>query len=144
MSFGDNVKRFRRDKGWTQNQLAEASGLKSSHIPKIENEKTDPKLSTIHKLINAFKCSPDTLLLDHNKIGLDGVLKATLERATELPDIKKKIIIDIVDKYCIACGLEAAFEPENKNLLGFRTRTEANQSVLSERDFEELREQKMD
>ena len=138
MSFGDNVKRLRRDKGWTQNQLADASGLKSSHIPKIENEKTEPKLSTIYKLISAFDCSADALMFDYEKIGLDGILKSTLERTMSLPEINKKIIIDVVDKYCGACGLASAFTPENQNWLGFRTRTEANVSPLPEEQFNEL------
>lgn len=129
MSFGENIKRLRKDKGWTQAQLSRASGVKSTHIPKIENETTDPKLSTIYKMITALGCSADTLLMDYEKIGTDGIMKATLERAMKLPEENKIIITDVVDKYCIAAGLEASFSKENRTL--FRISTEAPTSAIS-------------
>lgn len=114
MSFGENLKRLRRDKGWTQAQLAKAADLKTTHIPKLENETADPKLSSIYKLINALGCSADTLLMDPKKTGIDAVVKASVERVMQLPETNKRVLIDVIDKYCIATGLEQAFSEENK------------------------------
>ena len=64
MSFSENLKRLRRDRGWTQAQLAKAADLKITHIPKLENDNADPKLSSIYKLLSALGCSSDTLLME--------------------------------------------------------------------------------
>ena len=112
MSFGDNLKRLRRVKGWTQGQLAEAAGLKLSHIPKLEKQDSDPKLSTIYKLINALDCSTDTLLMDTDEVGVDGRLKAALEQLDDLPDVHKCVLIDMIDAYCFRNSIKTQFKDE--------------------------------
>ncbi|WP_399495558.1 helix-turn-helix domain-containing protein, partial [Streptomyces sp. P9(2023)] len=44
MSIGENLKRIRRDKGWTQSELANNCGIRLGQISKIERNETDPKL----------------------------------------------------------------------------------------------------
>lgn len=114
MAFGDNLKRLRRDKGWTQGDLADAADLMVTHIPKLEGPKADPKLSTIYRLINALGCSSDTLLMDTEKVGTDGLLKASLERIAQLSDTHQLILVDIIDAYCKRQTFESSFENENK------------------------------
>ena len=43
MSIGENLKRLRRDKGWTQGELADNCGIRLGQISKIERDETDPK-----------------------------------------------------------------------------------------------------
>ncbi|MEM1402247.1 MAG: helix-turn-helix transcriptional regulator [Pseudomonadota bacterium] len=114
MSFGDNLKRLRRDRSWTQGQLADEAGLRLSHIPKLERADSDPKLSTIYKLLNALECSTDTLLMDADQVGVDGRLKASLERLNGLPDVHKCVIIDMIDAYCFRNAIKGHFKADNK------------------------------
>jgi predicted transcriptional regulator len=46
--------RARRDKGVTQKQLEEVSGVKQPIIARVENGKTDPQLSTLLKILRAL------------------------------------------------------------------------------------------
>lgn len=117
MSFGKNIRRMRQDKGWSQFQLSEKTGIKVGHISKLEQDEGDPKLSTLHKLMDALGCSPDSLLMDLEKMNIDAMLKQTLERAMNLPDVNKAAIIEVVDGYCRACGVEQAFAPANKTWI---------------------------
>jgi transcriptional regulator with XRE-family HTH domain len=110
MSFGDNLRRFRRDRGLTQAELATLAGLKITHMSKLENDSGDPKISTIYKLMKALECSADTLLMDGEKLGTDGILRASFERAAQLPKASKLVIIDLLDKYCVAEGMNAMYE----------------------------------
>lgn len=130
MSFGENLKRLRRDKGWTQAQLAKAADLKITHIPKLESDGGDPKLSSIYKLLNALGCSAEALLMDSTKVGADAILKAMIERASNLPEGNKNVLIDVIDKYCIAVGLEQSFNKENNTKI--RLLTEKFKGVLEE------------
>lgn len=112
MAFNDNLKRLRRDKGLSQSELADMTGIKTTHISRLESENSDPKLSTIYKLMSALECSSDALLMDGEKIGINGVLQVTLERAISLPEMSKRAIIEVVDKYCIAVGIQKTMESQ--------------------------------
>lgn len=134
MSFGDNLKRLRRDKGWTQGQLADQADLKVTHIPKLENDSADPKLSTIYKLVNALSCSTDTLLMDPSKVGVDGILKASLERLEQLSETHKYILIDIIDAYCIRNSVQSSFKKDNQfKIMLFKDKP---QGLLKEGELE--------
>ena len=136
MTFGENLRRLRHDKGWTQDQLAQRTGLRGGHIYKMEKDRSDPKLSTINKLMNALECSAETLISDPSKMGLDNLLRITLEKTKNLPEPAKRAIIDVVDHYCMAYGLKEAFEDENKNLINARLYTSAPSNVLESREEE--------
>ncbi|WP_186342983.1 helix-turn-helix domain-containing protein [Allochromatium palmeri] len=119
MSFGKNVRRMRQDKGWSQYQLSNRTGIKVGHISKLEQDEGDPKLSTLYKLMDALGCSPDSLLMDVEKMNQDAILKQTLERAMKLTELNKAAIIEVIDGYCRACGMEQAFIPGNNLLRHF-------------------------
>jgi len=119
MSFGENLKRLRRDRGWNQGELATRAGIKPSHIPTLEKENGDPKLSTIYKLMDALDCSADSLLLDSKKMGISPLLASSFERADKLPENEKKIVIDLIDKYCIANGMGKLFEESKNTMFGY-------------------------
>ena len=118
MSLGANIKQLRQDKGWTQGDLSKASGVKIGHVSKLERNDTDPKLSTIYRLMEALECSADALLRDPDKVGITGELKATFERADNLPDDNKAIINDVIDKYCQAIGMIELID--KKYVLGIK------------------------
>lgn len=67
MSIGQNIKRIRTEKGLTQRQLAEKTGLKDSAIRRYESEKVIPKMPNLRKISDALGVSIveiDTTLVD--------------------------------------------------------------------------------
>lgn len=106
MSLGENVARLRRAKGLTQGDLSNKTGIKIGHISKIERDLSDPKTSTLYKLMQALECSPDSLMGDSRKVGVSGMMKSSFEMAQNLPDREKETVIDLIDKYCTAVGLQ--------------------------------------
>ena len=143
MSLGKNIRRMRRDKGWTQAELAERAGIKINHVSKLEQDDTDPKLSTLYKLMQAFSCSPDSLLMDLARVTTDAVLKHTLERATALPEPAKLVVIEMVDGYCMSVGLREQFNPGNTNRLpfGLTRYIDPPKGVLDEQETQGVHEQ---
>ena len=107
MSFGENLRRLRRDKGLTQAELGKLADMKITHMSKLENDTGDPKLSTLYKLMGALECSADTLLMDANKVGVDGVLQASF------------------DSFCIADGMSEIF-----NTKGWTYRDGATKPIM--------------
>ena len=62
MSIGTTIKKLRRDKGITQEQLAELLGLSTNAVSQWECDKTAPDISHLPVLANIFEVSADVLL----------------------------------------------------------------------------------
>jgi putative transcriptional regulator len=59
--IGNNVAKFRNEKGKSLGQIARAVGADKSHISKIENGKRYPGLRLAFKLAEYFKCKIEDL-----------------------------------------------------------------------------------
>lgn len=55
---GENLKRARLAKAWTQRQLVAASGVSQRTIVDLENDRAEPHPSTIGKLARALGVEP--------------------------------------------------------------------------------------
>jgi transcriptional regulator with XRE-family HTH domain len=53
--FGARIVLLRREREWTQEQLAEHSGISVPHLSHLENGKREPCLLTMEKLAKAFR-----------------------------------------------------------------------------------------
>ncbi len=99
MALGDNLKRLRKEQDLTQGDLSALCGIKLAHISKLERNESDPKLSTIEKLIKALNCSADQLLFGQDSCSQDSGLKRSLESIAPLPECDKAALVEIIDKY---------------------------------------------
>lgn len=64
INLGTNVKRLRKERGWSQTELAEKVGVHLNHINRIETGKYMPVLDTVVKLADLFEVSIDYLVND--------------------------------------------------------------------------------
>jgi len=81
----DNIKRIRKEKGISQEKLAEACNTATSYIGLMEIYRNIPKLSTIEKIAKALDVDP--LVLFHDKE------KVPPELEFEIQDLKKSILV---------------------------------------------------
>ena len=122
MSIGANIRRLRQDKGYTQGDLAEHAGIRLGHISKIERDETDPKISTITKLMEALGCSANALFYDEEEKSSDSALTMMIERTQNLPQDHKNAISKVVEAFCIANGLDEIFK-DGKRFALLRDKT---------------------
>jgi transcriptional regulator with XRE-family HTH domain len=54
---GDNCARIRKERGWTQEQLAERSGLSQQYLSGLERGKRNPTIVTIYEIAVALEVS---------------------------------------------------------------------------------------
>lgn len=86
MSLGSTIKRLRREKGITQEALAEYLGITSRAISQWECEKTSPDISLLPALCHIFDVSADVLLgINVNKN--EEEIKNYLTRARDLGNL---------------------------------------------------------
>ena len=64
MRFGENLMRLRKQKGYSQEDLAHMLGVSRQVISKWENNSTTPKLERIMKIAELFNVSLDELIND--------------------------------------------------------------------------------
>jgi len=85
----DNIKRIRKEKGVSQEKLADACNTATSYIGLMEIYRNVPKLSTIERIAEALEVDPLVFFRDENK--------TSLEQQSEIIEKKKKILY-ILDK----------------------------------------------
>jgi transcriptional regulator with XRE-family HTH domain len=81
----DNIKRIRKEKGVSQEKLAEACNTATSYIGLMEIYKNVPKLSTIERIAGALDVDPLELFKDKNKV--------PQEQEAEILNKKKSILL---------------------------------------------------
>ena len=86
LMIGDNIRKYRKALGLTQEQLAEAVGVTVGAVSKWESKMTNPDISIIIELADLFGLSTDVLLdyQQHNS-----GLKTTVETLKRLCNDKK-------------------------------------------------------
>jgi transcriptional regulator with XRE-family HTH domain len=60
--FGENVRRARKERCWSQEYLALKTGLAMAQISRIERGKREIRLRTLIRLLDAFDAPPEVLL----------------------------------------------------------------------------------
>ena len=62
MEIGNNIKELRKQKGFRQEQLAEAMGVSTASVSKWETNQSYPELTLLAELADFFEVSIDTLI----------------------------------------------------------------------------------
>ena len=89
MSIGSTIKRLRREKGITQEDLAEYLGITSRAVSQWERGRTSPDISALPVLCHVFDVSADVLLeIDVDKSAVE--IKNYLLRAEELGNLGRR------------------------------------------------------
>ena len=60
--FGNNVKRLRKNQGWSQEELAKKSGLHRTYIGSLENGGRNVSLINVERLAKALHVDIESLL----------------------------------------------------------------------------------
>lgn len=82
-AVGKRISLIRKNRGMTQEQLAEKAELSNIYISHIENSRSIPSLETLMKLCGALDITPDEVLLG-TKQDMENYLQS---------DIQKKLIL---------------------------------------------------
>lgn len=61
---GKQIRKYRLQKGWTQEKLAEAIEMTAKHIGNLENAKTQMSMECCVAIADALDVTPDALLID--------------------------------------------------------------------------------
>ncbi|WP_296111957.1 helix-turn-helix domain-containing protein [uncultured Anaerococcus sp.] len=113
MRIGDQLKKARKDKNMTQEEVAEKIFVSRQSISNWENNKTYPDIGNVIALSDLYEISLDELLK-----GSDNFMKH-LEESTDIVKSNKKLIFFIVLAllFMIVMAVFTSFLPEKVFLL---------------------------
>ena len=102
MSFGENLVNLRKQKGWSQDDLAENLNLSRQAISKWENDTSKPDIDNVMKISKLFSVTIDDLV--NNDVVKDKAVTLNVkkeEKKERLVIIVKSMIIAIILLYVI-------------------------------------------
>ncbi|NJI81038.1 helix-turn-helix transcriptional regulator [Clostridioides difficile] len=77
LNFGENLKRLRKERNLSQEQLSEMLNVSRQAISKWESNKTYPDIENLMLLRNIFNIALDDLLFDENKDKIEYVINSS-------------------------------------------------------------------
>lgn len=95
MKLANNIKYFRRQNGWSQDELSEFLNISRSAISKWENGSERPDVETLGKLSHIFKVSIDHLI--GNSVFKEDILRE-VNRIYRIKDEQaSERMLDVID-----------------------------------------------
>lgn len=104
MSLGNKIKKLRKEKHWSQLELAEKLEVHVTHISRLETDRYNPSLELLKKLAELFEVTTDYLLYENSlntgPINLkDKSLYEKIKLIDELEDSDKAILNGVIDAF---------------------------------------------
>lgn len=101
MSFSEKIVSLRKEKNWTQVQLAGYLGMAVNQIKRYEKGKSAPSLEAIKKLAITFGVSTDELIFENGDTvaaqKLDAGLLRRFEKISKLPQKEREAVETVLD-----------------------------------------------
>lgn len=107
-SFGQFIRQARKDKGYSQRDLAKLVGLDFTYLSKLENNRADyaPKEDVIRRLAHELEIDPDELIFLAGRIPEQDEeflkqnyksMPALFRRMKDNPEFAKRIFNEVTD-----------------------------------------------
>ncbi len=97
VKFSEHLAALRKQKGLTQQQLAERVGVHVVQLRRYEAGSSQPTLDVIRGIAVALGISADELLFATDERGPDGALKLQFEAVSRFDPESKKVVQQVLD-----------------------------------------------
>lgn len=97
MPFADRLAALRKQRGLTQEALADLIGITKTQVYRYENHGSQPTLEVIKRLAIALSVTTDELIFEENERKADDSLVLLLEGVAQLDPDEKHVIREMVE-----------------------------------------------
>jgi transcriptional regulator with XRE-family HTH domain len=109
MEFRERLSRLRRERGLTQQALADAVGLAVLQIRRYEGGSSQPNLDVIRKLSIVLGVSADALVFDRDERGPDDTLRYQFEAVSRMSEHEQQLVRELLDALIVKNQVASAF-----------------------------------
>ncbi len=113
-AFGKRLKELRKQKGWTQKELANKLDIRFSHLNKYENGMHAPPLEKLIKLTDIFDISLDYLVMGlpmEDSPIRNELLHKRFKILEAFEDEDRATVINVIDAIIAKRQVEGALKP---------------------------------
>ena len=108
--FGANLKRFRSEKGFSQEAFAQMIGVHVTNLSKYERNKSIPSLEIAEKMAKALDMSLDQMVYGQQNEKarthiVDNELLSLFNKTQQLSDDQKKTVVDLLSAFLLKANL---------------------------------------
>ncbi|PTS82057.1 transcriptional regulator [Pseudomonas sp. HMWF032] len=96
MSFPQRLAALRKERGLTQQQMADTIGVHISQLRRYEAGTTQPTIEVFRRIVLALSVSADMLLFDEGERGPDDRLKLQFEAVSKLDDKEREAVETVI------------------------------------------------
>lgn len=97
VKFSERLLTLRKVKGYTQQSLADASGIHVQQIKRYETRTAQPSVEALIKLAKTLGVSTDSLLFDPAERGPSDDLRLQFEALSQFSTEEKKIAMAVIE-----------------------------------------------
>jgi len=140
MSFGRNLANFRKEKGFTQEDLVKKSGVAISQIRRYEADKSSPTLDVVTRLARALGVSLDELAFDKttgvaaSKL-MDRELLEQFEMVSALDEDERQAVKRILEGVIVKHQVEKMMKPKTERSWSQRFREITDKLAKGAKDY---------
>lgn len=99
MSTGKIIAELRKQKNWSQSDLAKESQISRVMIGKYERDEASPSIDAAKKIADSLGVSLDALVGEGLNAGFDKPTLARMQAVMEMEESKKNVLLDLIDTY---------------------------------------------
>lgn len=115
MSFSARLIALRKQKGMTQQGLADATGIHVQQIKRYEAGHSQPTAEALKKLALALHVSSDTLLFEEGEREPGGALKLRFEAISALSPAEQEVAMAVLDAMIVKSQVAGVLEGVTKS-----------------------------
>lgn len=114
MSFAQRLLALRRERGLTQQGLADATGIHVQQIKRYEAASSQPSAEALKRIARAFAVTTDWLLFEDAERGPDDDLRLQFEALASMSVEERAVARAVLDAMIIKSQVAGALERVNK------------------------------
>lgn len=101
MPLDKNLLQLRKSRGFTQEQMADITGLHINSVKAYEAGRSVPSAEVIKKIALAFSVTTDELIFDAHERAPKDDLMLQFEALSKLPEIDQQTISNLIDSLVV-------------------------------------------
>jgi len=101
MDFSDRLVALRKQRGWTQQHLADELGLHLTQIKRYESGASQPSLEALRKIALTLSVSLDDLVFGDTERGPDDALRLKFEAIRQFDEQERVIAEGVLDSLIV-------------------------------------------
>ena len=97
MSIAKRISALRKQKGLTQQALADAIGLHVTQIKRYEAASSQPSLEAVKKIAKTLRVTTDSLIFDDEELTADADLEKQFQAVAAMPTEEQTVIKQLLE-----------------------------------------------